>query len=158
MIQKRTGYVALVVAMAITLLMPAMVSAQPEENDSVGLTAVVAPIVVQVEVDPDAIDYGTIKQGQESDVYDITITNVGDLDATVTASTDAPFYQNSLQLEGEGGTPLSPEWQSVDDWYRTVPNEPLVNAETAGTKLVVAPDEEPGAKTGTLIIYAEAAE
>jgi len=125
-----------------------------EPTSSVGLTAYV-PDIVAISVDPTVIDFGTLLPGKTSDVFDITVTNIGTHKVNVGASLDASsanlFKSNlAMRFDASGGGSTGP-------WDTIISDLAMDGSTYVQTWLPVPSDYTPiGSESGTLIFTATA--
>jgi len=115
---------------------------------------VVVPDIVAISVSPTVINFGTLLPGETSDVFDITVDNIGtrkvDVDADVTGSSGDLFFDN-LQLNAGGG------WYLWSAFGYVITNLAMGGSETLYTKLPVPSTYTPGgSETASLIFEATA--
>ena len=63
------------------------------------LEASVIPAIVSISVSPTTVNFGSIIFGEDSDVEVVTVTNAGNVVATITADIDSQFYQDYLEID-----------------------------------------------------------
>jgi len=123
-------------------------------SGSVGLTATV-PDIVAISVNPTSINFGTLLPGSTSDVFTITVKNVGtrtvNVDAGVSGSAGDLFFDNlAMRLDSSGGGSTRP-------WSGIITNLAMDGSTYVQTWLPVPSDYTPsGTETATLVFEATA--
>jgi len=119
-------------------------------NTAVGL-AVNVPDIVAINVDPTNIDFGTLKPGQTSDVFDITVANIG----THAVDVDADVYEAGLFYDNLELRDYTLTW-SKRDWPLVANDLAMGASQLLKTKLTVPTGYTPkDSETATLIFKAK---
>ena len=63
------------------------------------MEASVIPAIVSISVSPTTVNFGSIIFGEDSDVEVVTVTNAGNVVATITADISSEFYQDYLAID-----------------------------------------------------------
>jgi len=122
------------------------VSLTTELCDDVVLTANILEDVICVEPSPNLVEFGDIYRGQCKEVMSaLTITNCGNVDATVTALVGGELYIGNLQISsGEG-------WVDWDDWSTSL----NASASKVIHLKICVPSDYSGLADGTLKFIAQ---
>jgi len=125
-----------------------------DTGSSVSLTADV-PDIVAISVNPTSIDFGTLLPDSTSDVFNITVTNIGTHNVNVSASLDASsdvLFTGNLVMR-----PDSSGGGSTGPWGGIITNLAMGGSTYVQTWLPVPSTYTPsGSKTATLIFEATA--
>lgn len=125
---------------------------RPAPESRVGLTAEV-PDIVAISVDPTSIDFGALLPGTTSDVFNLTVENIGTHTVNVDAEVHgSPLFLGNLKLglAGGGWFPVGPS-----DWGTIITNLVMNGSKDLKTELPVPPDYIPGGtERGALVFEA----
>lgn len=129
------------------------VTLTPAAAGSTVLTANV-PDITAISVDPTSIDFGDLLPGQNSDMFDITVKNVGthtvNVTANVDASSDALFDNLEMKYDAAGSFVTGP-------WNDIITDLAMDGSTYVRTRLPVPSDYTPnGTETGLLVFEATA--
>jgi hypothetical protein len=125
-------------------------------DESIGLITTIIEPTVGISVNRTTIDFGSVMIGKtstETDLRNITITNIGNVDANVATLVSDGFYKDCLWLKG----PADGDYVLAENWTYTAP---LTVSPNAGCSIVVKAQVRPTAAyatasiTGTIIFIA----
>jgi len=112
---------------------------------------VVVPDIVAISVSPTVINFGTLLPGETSDVFDITVDNIGTRKVDVGATVyEAGLFYDNLQL-------YSGSWHIWSYWSKIITNLAMGGSKGLSTRLPVPGDYTPaGPEAASLIFEATA--